>query len=56
MNQCSILTEHTFGGTIIASERRLALGGNEAELVIGRLSSAESIAKPTVESWFRFFC
>ena len=30
-------------------------GDSEAGLVSGRLSSAESIAKPTVKSWFRFF-
>ena len=30
-------------------------GDSEAGLVSGRLSSAESIAKPTVKSRFRFF-
>ena len=30
------------------------MGDSEAGLVFGRLSSAESIAKPTVKSWFRF--
>lgn len=46
----SVLTQHTFRWHNSPERKSFNFGGNEAELVIGRLSSAEAIA------WQQRYC